>query len=55
MKCTSFYHMNRSEFVDISKHYNVILIQFFMSGKRYSEEFKIEGVQQVTELNFPIG
>ena len=27
----------------------------FMSGKRYSEEFKIEAVKQITERNYPIG
>ncbi|HHZ69988.1 MAG TPA: IS3 family transposase, partial [Methylococcaceae bacterium] len=26
-----------------------------MSGKRYSEEFKIEAVKQITERNYPIG
>ena len=26
-----------------------------MSGKRYSEEFKIEAVTQITERNYPIG
>jgi hypothetical protein len=26
-----------------------------MSGKRYSEEFKIEAVKQITERNHPIG
>ena len=25
-----------------------------MSGKRYSEEFKIEAVKQITERNYPI-
>jgi len=25
-----------------------------MSGKRYSEEFKIEAVKQVTERNYPV-
>jgi len=27
----------------------------FMSGKRYSEEFKIEAVKKITERNHPIG
>jgi transposase len=26
-----------------------------MSGKRYSEEFKIEAIKQITERNYPIG
>ena len=26
-----------------------------MSGKRFSEEFKIETVKQITERNYPIG
>ena len=26
-----------------------------MSGKRYSEEFKVEAVKQITERNYPIG
>jgi len=26
-----------------------------MSGKRYSEDFKIEAIKQITERNYPIG
>ena len=26
-----------------------------MSGKRFSEEFKIEAIKQITERNYPIG
>jgi len=41
--------------LDTPKLYNVAIMEMFMKSKRYSEEFKIEAVKQITERNYPIG
>ncbi len=42
-------------YVDTSTGYNVTIEERFMRGKRYTDEFKIEAVKQITERNYPIG
>ena len=46
--------MNRSQFARYLSAIKMAVREVFMSSKRYTEEFKIEAVRQVTERGYSV-